>query len=203
MSTTPEQYASMLDEAGIDTESFTFLVVAGGTRESVGAAMGIDLTASPDTSELDLMEFSAYALTEVTGGVIAIEHSGYADPSPAVLALMSADGGAAAVARSNIQAHERFGCARDGELVFDDNEFMYVEAEDKEQVPQELRALFDSAWVDLDEEEDDDGGIDDPAGVLVALAMATLFTGVEVSATDLQRARESTYHVVKSLTYLD
>ena len=65
---------------------------------------------------------------------------------------------------------------------------MYVEAEDKDQVPPELRALFDSAWVDLGEEEDD-GGIDDPAGVLVAMAMATVFTGVEISAVTWARPR--------------
>ncbi len=203
MSATPEQYAAMLEEAGIDSESLTYLVVAGGSRESVASALGIDLTSvQDDRSEIDPVEFSAYAITEVSGGVIAIEHSGYADPSPAVLALLSADGRAAAVARCNIQAHERFGCARDGELVFDDDEFMYVEAEDKDQVPPELRALFDSAWVDLGEEEDD-GGIDDPAGVLVAMAMATVFTGVEISASDLGKAKDSTYHLVRSLTYLD
>src|SRR5688572_28188084 len=135
MSATPEQYAAMLDDAGIDSESLTYLVAAGGTRESVASAMGIDLSSAlDDASDLDPVQFSAYATTEVTGGVIAIEHSGYADPSPAALALMSADGRAAAVARSNIQAQERFGCARDGELVFDDDEFMYVDAEDKDQV---------------------------------------------------------------------
>ena len=65
------------------------------------------------------------AAIEVPGGVLAIELSGYGDPSTADLASLSTSG-ASAVVRCNIQAHDRFGCARAGELVFDDDEFTYV-----------------------------------------------------------------------------
>ena len=62
-----------------------------------------------------------------------------------------------AVVRHNIQAHLRFGAARDGELVFDDDEYLYVE--DPSSVPAELRPLFDLVWVDLDLDHDlDDDG---------------------------------------------
>jgi hypothetical protein len=45
----------------------------------------------------------ASGLAEVQGGAVAFEHTG-------------------AVTRSNIRAHERFGCATDGVLVFDAEE---------------------------------------------------------------------------------
>jgi hypothetical protein len=47
MKATPESFAAMLDEARIDSESFTYVVVAGGTRGSVASALGIDLELSP------------------------------------------------------------------------------------------------------------------------------------------------------------
>lgn len=83
---------------------------------------------------------------------------------------------AAAVVRSNIQAHLRFGGARDGVLVFDDD-YMYLESPDD--VLSELRPLFDLAWDDLGS-DDADGQA--PDGFAVGLAMAELITGVEITA---------------------
>src|SRR6476661_2173942 len=173
----PDQYADMFEDAGIDDESLTVLLVRGGTKAEVVRILGADATASTDEfPDLDDEDWSAYALAEV-----------------ATL------GGAAAVARSNIQGHERFGCARDGVVLFDADEFMYVDAGDKEAVPAELRPMFDSAWVDLSAEDDADT---DVSGY-VAFAMAVAHTGVVVTGDDLSRAVQEGYHRVRNLSYLD
>ena len=137
------------------------------------------------------------------GGVVAIERTGYADPSLQVLAALSKLGGLAAVARSNIQGHERFGCARDGVVLFDAHEFMYIEKEEVDGVPSALRPLFDSSWVDLvglddDGDERDD---DDWDGVVTAIAMAVEHTGVTFGSDDLVRASETRAYPVRTLTY--
>jgi hypothetical protein len=192
-----EDYRAAFDEAGIDGESLTVVLVAGGSPSEVLAALGAD-PGVVGLDELDFEKFSAYAVAEVAGGVVAFEHSGYADPSRSVLAALSELGGAAAVTRSNIQAHERFGCARAGELEFDANEFTFVDEEEKALVPAELRPLFDSAWVDLDADDEDDASDE-----WVGLAMAVLYTGVRITTADLVTARELGYHRVPTLTYLD
>lgn len=127
------------------------LLVRGGTRADVLRLLGAEAESSgepfPDLEDID---YSGYALVEVEGGVVAFELTGYADPSPRVLAALSALRGAAAVTRFNVMAHERFGCARDGVIVFDADEFMYVTEQEKEGVPPELRPMFDSAGANLD-----------------------------------------------------
>jgi hypothetical protein len=196
----PVEYDKMFRNADIDGESLTVILVAGGTRADVLRVLGADPVSNgepyPDEGDDD---HSAYAACEVQGGVFAMEHSGYADPSPSVLAALSELGGAAAVTRSNIQAHERFGCARDGVVLFDDNEFKYVEADEREAVPAELRELFDSAWVDLDADDD----VYQPVEGFVGYAMAAVHTGVVVTGDDLKRAAEGGYHRVRMLTYLE
>lgn len=194
----PSDYEAMFDEAGVDEESLTVLLVRGGSRAEVLALLGASETAGevPDAEDID---HSAYAVAEVDGGVVAFEHSGYADPSPTVLAALSGLGGAAAVSRSNIQAHERFGCATDGALVFDSDEFMYVEAQEKEAVPADLRPLFDSAWRDLSSGDDADADFVSYVGC----AMAAAHTGVVLTSDDLNRAMELGYHRVRSLTYFE
>src|SRR6478735_4812734 len=138
-----------------DTESLTVVVASGVTREAVLEALAADVS-NPAEDAWDVDEEStAWAAIEVPGGVLAIELSGYGDPSTADLASLSTSG-ASAVVRSNIQAHYRFGCARAGEVVFDDDEFTYVT--DRGRVPSELRPLFDAAWDDLDLDGDDDEG---------------------------------------------
>lgn len=130
------EHLAVFDAAGIDGESLTVLLVAGATRAGVLQLLDADPQSNGQPwPDLDDENYSGYAAAEVQGGVIAIEHTGYADPSPRVLAALSELGGTAAVARSNIQAHERFGCARDGVLVFDADEFVYVDEHEKEAVP--------------------------------------------------------------------
>lgn len=94
----PSRYEAMFEDAGIDGESLTVLLVRGGTSADVlrllGAEAEADLAPYPDLEDVD---YSGYALAEVEGGVVAFELTGYADPSPRVLAALSALGGAAAV----------------------------------------------------------------------------------------------------------
>lgn len=193
----PLLHEAMFEDAGIDGESLTVLLVRGGTRAEVLRILG----AAPDAvrepyPDLEDIDYSGYALAEVDGAVVALEHTGYADPSPRVLAALSALGGSAAVTRSNIMAHERFGCARDGVVLFDADEFMYVEEHEKESVPPELRPMFDRACLDPDTDDDDATGF-------VGYAMAAMHTGLVVTADDLARAVRQGYHRVRTLTYLE
>jgi hypothetical protein len=196
----PSHYEAMFEAAGIDGESLTVLLVRGGTRADVLRLLGAEAEPNGEPyPDLEDVDYSGYALAEVEGGVVAFEHTGYADPSPRVLAALSSLGGAAAVTRSNIQAHERFGCARDGGVLFDADEFMYVDEHEKESVPSELRPMFDSAWVNLDAAGDDDEG----GRGFIGYAMAATHTGVVVTAEDLIRAVQPGYHRVRTLTYLE
>lgn len=196
----PFRYEAMLEDAGIDGESLTVLLVRGGTRAEVLQVLGAAPAAAPGPyPDLEDVDHSAYAVAEIAGGVVALEHTGYADPSPRVLGALSRLGGAAAVTRSNIQAHERFGCALDGEVLFDADEFMYVDEDEKAAVPPELRPMFDSAWFDLDAGGDAEM---EPSG-FVGFAMAAIHTRVTVTADDLTRACLQGYHRVRTLTYLD
>lgn len=195
----PLLYEAMFEDAGIDGESLTVLLVRGGTRAEVLRLLGAEPESNGEPyPDLEDVDYSGYAVVEVEGGVVALEHTGYADPSPRVLAALSALGGAAAVTRSDIQAHERFGCARDGAVVFDAHEFMYVDEREKESVPAELRPMFDRAGADLD----DDGDDDVPTG-FIGYAMAAKHTGLVVTAADLARAVRQGYHRVPTLTYFE
>lgn len=173
-----EHYERVLEEFP-DDEGLTILIAAGISRVAAAEALGVDLgkpTGHPwdESAEAD---FSAWALMDIPGGVLAIEETGYGDPSLGALRELSSVGGAAAVVRNNIQAHLRFGCAKHGELLFDADEFMFVS--DPTPVPGELRSLFDLVWDDLDSDELDE---DAPDGFAVGLAMAEVITGIEVSA---------------------
>lgn len=86
---------------------------------------------------------------------------------------------------------------RDGELLFDDDEYVYVK--DPSVVPAELRALFDLAWVDLDAK--DELHRERPSPLAVGLAMAELVTGIEVSAEQVEAAYESGFVVGPNLVY--
>jgi hypothetical protein len=192
---TPDYYAQVI-EAFPDTESLTVLVVAGASRDQVAAALSIDLSTPVDNDWSDNVELAAWALLDIPGGVLAVERSGYGDPARAALRTLSDDGRAAAVVRSNVQAHLRFGCARDGELLFDDDEYMYTD--DPDQVPAELRPLFDLAWDDLESDDDSDEDVD---GFGVGLAMAELVTGVEVTAAQVAEVFQSGFVGGPSLVY--
>lgn len=100
--------------------------------------------------------------------------------------------------RDNIQAHCRFGCARDGDLVFDENEYTFLE--DRDSVPQEVRALFDLAWVDLTEDDPDPQEDDSTA---VGLAMAEVVTGIHLTPADAANLEgdDATVIAVRQLQY--
>ncbi len=197
MTADPAYYEGVLHEAGIEPESCTIVLVSQADRGLLARALGADLTRTTGDPDPDDIDSSACALADVTGGALGYEPTGFADPANDVLRLLSADGGRAAVARSNIQGHLRFGCAVDGELVFDDDEFIYID--DRSRIPEALTHLFAQAWIDLDDEvtDEDDG----PGPLSVALAMAEAFTGVSFTAQDLERATEAGWFRVPSLTY--
>ncbi|NPD06946.1 hypothetical protein HN031_19910 [Nocardioides sp. zg-1308] len=178
----------------------TTLVVRGASVSDVVEALGGVALGSVPEDELDGDEpiWATYALAEVDGGVIACEDTGYADPPNAVLVALSEGGRAAAVVRDNIQAHGRFGCARDGELLFDDDEYRFVE--DRSSVPEEIRALFDLAWVDLGQEESEAQEDDTNA---VGLAMAEVITGIRLTPADAARLEgdDATVVAVRQLQY--
>jgi hypothetical protein len=192
---TVEYYEHVLP-AFPDTESLTVLVAAGATRDAVLAALGADLSdQAEDAWDVDSRS-AAWAAIEVPGGVLAVEFSGYGDPSLADLAALS-QAGAAAVVRSNIQAHHRFGVARAGKLIFDDDEYIYLR--DRDRVPGELRPLFDAAWVDLDGDDEDERTRPLAAG----LAMAELVTGVELSEDHIAAVLEADFFLAPSPRYPD
>jgi hypothetical protein len=193
--TAVEHYVELLEDGPFDGESITVLIAAGASQQEVADALGVDLAADPtEWPEADDEQFSAYAIADVPGGVVAVETSGYADPTLTALRQLSVGGRSVAVVRDNIQAHLRFGCARDGELVFDDDEFMYVD--DPTRMPAELKPLFDTVWTDGEQEPDED-----VEPLAVALAMAETFTGLRVSAEDWQLVADSGYRIAPSLVY--
>lgn len=192
--TSVEDYEQAIEDSGIDTESLTLLVVRGATRDEVAAALGVDLGVPQDPSDA-FEDSSAYTFLPVDGGILAMEPSGYADPAIDTLVALSAGGRAAAVVRGNIQAHTRFGAARDGELVFDDHEYTFVD--DLDSVPAELREIFDLAWVDLDDEDAEPEADDIAAG----LAMAEVVTGVPITADHLARIWDGPFFRAPHLVY--
>jgi len=196
VSATPEYYERLL-EAFPDPDSLTVLIVAGSSREQVAAVLDVDLGKPADDAASDEEESTAWAISEISGGVLAVESTGYGDPTLTALRALAENGGASAVVRNNAQGHLRFGCARDGELLFDDNEYMYIE--DPSVVPPELRPLFDLAWDDLEDLDSDDEG---PDGFAVGLAMAEAITGVEVTTDQVAMAYEGEGFAAPSLVYV-
>lgn len=90
---------------------------------------------------------SGYSVVQVGNGVIAYEETGFADPPRRLLAALSQDGVASAVATENIESMTRFGYARDGEIVFDNAEYAFVD--DLDQIPAEVRDLAALTYDDL------------------------------------------------------
>lgn len=176
-----------------DTESLTVLVASGVTREDALTGLGADVSEPVEDAWDTDTQTTAWAAIDVPGGVLAVEMTGYGDPALTSLASLSTTG-ASAVVRSNIQAHYRFGFARSGEVVFDDDEFIYA---DPANVPAELRELFDTAWVDLDDEDEEVSEDPFPAG----LAMAELVTGVELTEDLINAVLEADFFSAPSLRY--
>jgi len=200
MTATPGYYADIA-EGFLDTESLTVLFVAGATVPEVAAALDIDLEKSKDLDDvLGDMYATAWALLAVPGGVVAVEPTGFGDPTRAALVKLSRHGRASAVVRNNVLAHLRFGCARDGQLLFDDNEYMYVR--DPAEVPEDLRPLIDLVWQDIGDEEDEPSEYDEgPDGFPVALAMAEKATGVAVTSEDVETIQSAEYHPAPTQRY--
>jgi len=199
MSERVEHYSEICEE--LDFEELTVLVVAGASVEDVRAVVLAEAGLGADDDVND-DEVSFYGFVDVDGGVLAMEHTGYADPTVAALLRLSAGGRSAAVVRDNIQAHLRFGAARDGALLFDDDEFTFIDAAERSRVPDELRPLFDLAWVDVDSDDE----VDDDEGnpIAVALAMAEAVTGVVLTADDVERVADqprSEWHRVRIARY--
>ncbi|WP_408898544.1 hypothetical protein ACJ5H2_05385 [Nocardioides sp. R1-1] len=182
-----------------DPESFTVLVVAGARREEVAQLLGVDLTRPVAWEDIgmDELDETGWALVEIEGGVLAVEPTGFGDPAVETLRALSAGGRAAAVLTSNIEAFERFGAARNGELLFDAAEFMYIE--DPEIVPAEIRPLFDLVWDDLKGEPVI--GEDGPNSSAVAMAMSEVVTRVVVTADDMAAVTGAPYFSAPSLVY--
>jgi hypothetical protein len=193
-------YYSAVADALPDEESFTVLVVAGATRDEVAQVLHVDLAQPVDEDDIwsDDLDTTGWALIDIPGGVLAVEPTGYGDPALGTLRELSADGRAAAVLRGNIQAHDRFGAARDGELLFDDDEYTFID--NPAVVPQELRALFDLAWVDLEADSDSYDGADPTA---VSLAMAEVVTGLTLTRADLADVSEAQYFHGPAQVYAD
>jgi hypothetical protein len=204
--TTMDRYIELV-AAFPDTESLTVLTVASVTRDQVAAQLDVDLSTPVDEDIwADNEHVTAWALLEVPGGVLAVELSGFGDPSNADLAALSALPalpGGSAVTRSNVLAHYRFGCARNGELLFDDDEFIFTDR--PEAVPAELRPLFDLVHDDLSDEDSENDGEDDdtPPPFAVGLAMAEAITGVEITAAHISGVYESGFFAGPSQRYLN
>jgi hypothetical protein len=172
----------------------TYVIVSDANVELVATVLQVDLGQSEDPDSIFEHDYAAYALAAVPGGVVAMESSGYADPSNSTLRLLSSEGRRAAVVRSNIQ-RERFGCASNGELIFESDDFTYVD--NLVPVPAELRTLFGQVWDNL---EDDDFE-PDVEPLAVAMAMAEVITGITITAEDLVRAAAAGYYRAPSLVY--
>jgi hypothetical protein len=115
-----DYYDELVDSFG-DPESLTLLVVAGATRERVARALDVDLhepVGHPWDNKYGA-DFSAWALVEIDGGVLGIEHSGYGEPSADALREMARDGCAAAVVRGTAETDLSFGSACDDEVSFE------------------------------------------------------------------------------------
>lgn len=189
-----EHYRTLFDDAeAFYGDGATVLVARGATVEEVVRALGgVPPDDVPEHEwEGDELMWSTYAVAAIDGGVIATEDTGYADPANSALVTLSQGGRAAAVVRDNIQAHIRFAAARDGQLVFDDDEYRFLE--DRTRVPAELRTLFDLAWFDLD--DDDQEPVEDDS-TAVGLAMAEVITGLHITPEDAAKLADDDVTVV-------
>lgn len=185
---TPVEYYDELIDAIVVPETFSFLVVAGASRDTVAHALEVDLhdpVAHPWDDKADT-DYSAWALVEIDGGVLGIEYTGCWDPGVDELQSMTLGGAAAAVVRTqDEEQHLRFGCARDAALLFDAPDFRSLD--DPELVPTELRSLLDR--------------IDDADGLALALAMAEVITGLKLTAQQTMLFQTAQFFRGPSATY--
>lgn len=144
--------------------------------EAVRLLFGPDPETVDDLTDDRIMSgtISAYTVVQAGDGVVAYEDTGFADPPRRLLAALSQGGGTSAVVTDNIDAMTRFGYARDGQVVFDEPEYAFVE--DLDEIPAEVRDLARLAWEDLDGPQ---AATADWSAV--GLAMAEKVTGVRAS----------------------
>ncbi|GAA1112931.1 hypothetical protein GCM10009668_38450 [Nocardioides dubius] len=141
-------------------------------------------------------DHTAWSFHEIAGGVVGVEPTGYGDPTRKVLVALSRIGGSAAVVRDDIDAMVRFGAATDGALVFDDDEYDYVEPR---HFPRHLRALASRAWVDLDQPLDDQ--VED--AFTIGREMVSVHTGLKVTDADIEAASAAPGYQSPALGYVE
>ncbi len=119
-------------------------------------------------------ETSAYYFLQIGDGVIAWESVGFSDPPGRLLAELSREGAVSAVVTQNDLGITRFGYARDGAVIVDG--FDYVFIGDAIRMPAEVRDLAALAWDDVDGPDDERADWFD-----VAMAMSEKVTGVRAT----------------------
>jgi hypothetical protein len=197
MATSTEQYLTVV-AAFRNIESLTVLTVAGADREVAAVALDVDFSDEVGISGAwEGGDSTVWAIEEVPGGVLAFEPTGYGDPSLASLKALSEGGRAAAVVRSNVQARLRFGCSRDGQLLFDDGDFSY--RPDGVGVPHDLLSLFDQVLRGREIEGYTENGRD---GLSVGLAMAEVVTGIQLSVEQVRTIEHLRYYRAPTLVYM-
>lgn len=142
--------------------------------EAIERLLGPDPEIITEEQLQETADASAYTFVQVGDGVVAHEPTGFSDPSGRLLARLSRGGVTSAVTTGNIESMTRFGYARDGRVVFDDDEYAFVP--DLRRIPREVRDLAALAWVDLEAEAPE--GLTD--WVAVGLAMCDKVTGVRL-----------------------
>ena len=103
------------DYEDLEPEELTVVSVTSSRADEVLAALqssAVPLGDASDPDQDDEYTRATWFTHQLGPDVVAVEYSGYHDPSVATLAALSAVGRRAAVARSNIDAQVRFGCAR-------------------------------------------------------------------------------------------
>lgn len=195
---TGDEAASLGYSSGLSYDSVSVLVVRGGTPRQVAKILGADLsrTVQPENADLLPGERTVWSLRRIDGGVLGVELTGYGDPTRAALAELSALGGSAAVVRDDIDARTRFAAATDGALVFDEDEYDFVD--DPALYPGHLRSIARRAWVDLSKplahtEEDP---------VAVGLGLITAHTGLTFSLAEIEATAAKSGFSAPTLVYI-
>ena len=164
----------------------TWIIVAPMTvTEARARLLGPDprVATEADQDAIEEAEISAYVFHQVGDGVVAWEDTGFADPPKRLLAELSRDGAVSAVMTDNIEAMTRFGYARDGDIVFDASEFVFVDS--LEEIPSEVRDLAALAWSDLDGPT-----VERAEPTRIAAAMCEKVTGIRATG-DVEEGAEA------------
>lgn len=173
MSVDPEDYGWLEGELEWFGEAGCVTVATAATRGAVAAAFGADLSAPTPEAHGDGVQLYASFL-EVGGAQVVVEDNGFRGNDDSVLVRVS-DGGRAASAFWNVDGVTRFGCARDGRLLFN-QEFSLLDrwpGLPADLVPLAERAAGEGAQEHI---------------AAIALAMVEQFTGVRVTAEHVSSA---------------